>query len=198
MMTNYAKKEIAVKVVYYGAALSGKTTNIEQIFQMLPQEKITSPLNKLDTDTERTIYFDFMSADAGKIAGFDVKIHLYTIPGQQQHFHSRKNVLRGADAVVLVADSQREVFEENQNALKELRAFLAEHKLNLDELPYVLQLNKRDLPGAVPVEELKAALCFKNEPVIEASAVSGAGVWETLQTVNRLLFTKLRDQQTKI
>ena len=187
---NHMSKEINCKVVYYGPGLCGKTTNLQYLFEK------TSPNAKgkmisLATETERTLFFDFMPIDLGTVKGFKIRLHLYTVPGQVFYDASRKLILKGADGVVFVADSQMERLEANQESVDNLRANLIEHGMNLSEIPYVVQYNKRDLPNPVDVADLRAAVNPTGAPDFEASARTGQGVFETLKGVSRGVLQKL-------
>jgi signal recognition particle receptor subunit beta len=190
MYTNYGQKEINLKIVYYGAGLGGKTTNLQKLHAAAPA---TSELLSLATETDRTLFFDFMPLEVGKVRDFKVRLHLYTVPGQVFYAATRRLVVRGADAVVLVADSQDERMDANLLAVHDLKADLASYGIDLQELPYVVQLNKRDLPGVISVEQMREELNFKGEPFIEASAVQGLGVQETLKEVTRQVMQRLRE-----
>lgn len=188
---NYVAREINCKIVYYGPGLGGKTTNLQYVYQ------ITSPENKgkmisLATETERTLFFDFLPIDLGQIRGFRARFHLYTVPGQVFYDSSRKLILKGVDGVVFVADSQEERFDANLESLSNLDENLKEQGFDLDKIPYVLQLNKRDLPNALPADELKQQLLVKGEPVFEAVATQGTGVLNTLKAVARQVLIELR------
>ena len=188
---NYVAREINCKIVYYGPGLGGKTTNLQYVYQ------ITSPENKgklisLATETERTLFFDFLPIDLGQIRGFRTRFHLYTVPGQVFYDSSRKLILKGVDGVVFVADSQEERMDANLESVSNLAQNLNEQGFDLGKIPYVLQLNKRDLPNAVPVEDLKQQLLVKGEPVIEAVATQGVGVLTTLKAVARQVLVELR------
>jgi mutual gliding-motility protein MglA len=188
---NYVAREINCKIVYYGPGLGGKTTNLQYVY------KITSPENKgklisLATETERTLFFDFLPIDLGKIKGFRTRFHLYTVPGQVFYDASRKLILKGVDGVVFVADSQEDRFDANLESLSNLTDNLQEQGFDILKIPYVLQLNKRDLPGAMPIEELTKVLMIKGEPVIEAVAPQGTGVLTTLKAVARQVLVELR------
>ncbi len=188
---NYAAREINVKIVYYGPGLGGKTTNLQYIYERTnPGQK--GKLISLATETERTLFFDFLPLDLGTVKGFRVRFHLYTVPGQIFYDASRKLILKGADGVVFVADSQRERMDANIESLKNLKENLAENNLNFATIPYVLQLNKRDLPSAMPREEMLRFLHCKGEPVFEAVAIRGIGVFETLKAIARLVLQDLR------
>jgi signal recognition particle receptor subunit beta len=188
---NYASREINCKIVYYGPGLGGKTTNLQYIYDSTaPQAK--GKLISLATETDRTLFFDFMPLEFGTIKGFKTRFHLYTVPGQVYYDASRKLILKGVDGVVFVADSQEERMDANIESLYNLEENLKEQGYDLMKLPYVLQLNKRDLPNIVPVEEMKAELQRKGEPVFEAVASRGEGVFETLKAVAKQVLTELR------
>jgi mutual gliding-motility protein MglA len=188
---NYVAREINCKIVYYGPGLGGKTTNLQYIYE------VTNPENKgkmisLATETERTLFFDFLPIDLGQVKGFRTRFHLYTVPGQVFYDASRKLILRGVDGVVFVADSQEERMDANRESLGNLSDNLKEHGYDLLKIPYALQLNKRDLPSAMPVEEMKKVLLVKGEPTFEAVATRGVGVLETLKVVARQVLVELR------
>jgi mutual gliding-motility protein MglA len=188
---NYVAREINCKIVYYGPGLGGKTTNLQYVYQ------ITSPENKgkmisLATETERTLFFDFLPIDLGQIRGFRTRFHLYTVPGQVFYDSSRKLILKGVDGVVFVADSQEERMDANIESVSNLAQNLKEHGFDINKIPYVLQLNKRDMPNAISVEDLKQQLLIKGEPVIEAVAPQGIGVLATLKAVARQVLVELR------
>ncbi len=188
---NYAAREINCKLVYYGPGLCGKTTNLQHIYSKV-EPSTKGKLISLATETERTLFFDFLPLELGSIRGFKTRFHLYTVPGQVFYDASRKLILRGADGVILVADSQIERVEANIESLENLEANLAEQNLNLDRLPFVLQYNKRDLPKVVPVEELQVLLNPHNAPWFEACAKKGTGVFETLKGVAKLVLNELK------
>ena len=188
---NFAAREINCKIVYYGAGLGGKTTNLQFIYQKTAEQQ-KGKMISLATETERTLFFDFLPLDLGTVRGFKTRIHLYTVPGQVFYDASRKLILRGVDGVVFVADSQEERMDANVEALENLQENLKEHSYDFNRIPYVLQLNKRDLPNAVPVDTLKQELLKKNEPVIEAIAFQGQGVFETLKAVAKLVLIELK------
>ena len=188
---NYITREINCKIVYYGPGLGGKTTNLKYIYE------ITNPENKgklisLATETERTLFFDFLPIDLGQIRGFRTRFHLYTVPGQVFYDASRKLILRGVDAVVFVADSQEERLDANIESLSNLDENLKEQGMDLTKIPYALQLNKRDLTNVIPVDDLKRQLLVKGEPVFEAVATKGVGVLDTLKAVARQVLVELR------
>ena len=188
---NYAAREINCKLVYYGPGLCGKTTNLQHIYSKV-EPSTKGKLISLATETERTLFFDFLPLELGSIRGFKTRFHLYTVPGQVFYDASRKLILRGTDGVILVADSQIERLEANIESLENLEANLVEQNLKLDRIPYVLQYNKRDLPNTVPVEELQAVLNSYNVPWFEACAKKGIGVFETLKGVAKLVLNELK------
>jgi signal recognition particle receptor subunit beta len=188
---NYASREINCKIVYYGPGLCGKTTNLQHIFESTaPQSR--GKLISLATETDRTLFFDFMPLELGTVRGFKTRFHLYTVPGQVFYDASRKLILKGVDGVVFVADSQEERMDANVESLYNLEENLQTQGYDLLKLPYVLQLNKRDLPNIIPVDELAAELRRKEEPVVEAVASTGAGVFDTLKAVAKQVLTELR------
>jgi len=189
---NYASREINCKIVYYGPGLCGKTTNLQFIYEKTnPSAK--GKLISLATETDRTLFFDFLPLELGNVRGFKTRFHLYTVPGQVFYDASRKLILKGVDGVIFVADSQRERMDANVESLRNLELNLKTQGYDVRALPYVLQLNKRDLPSAVPVEEMKAKLGLNNEPVLEAIAASedGIGVFDTLKAVAKLVLQDL-------
>lgn len=188
---NYVAREINCKIVYYGPGLGGKTTNLQYIHQATSAEN-RGKLVSLATETERTLFFDFLPIDLGQIRGFRTRFHLYTVPGQVFYDSSRKLILKGVDGVVFVADSQKERLDANLESISNLTQNLTEHGFDIGKIPYVLQLNKRDLPGAVPAEDLKSLLLVKDEPVIEAVATQGVGVLPALKAVARQVLVELR------
>ena len=188
---NFPAREINCKLVYYGPGLGGKTANLQWIYDNTGSGQ-KGKMISLATETDRTLFFDFLPLDVGTIRGFKTRFHLYTVPGQVFYEASRKLILKGADGVVFVADSQDERMDANLETLENLREHLKEHNLNFATIPYVLQLNKRDLPNVRSVEELSRQLQSKDEPVVEAVAVSGQGVFETLKEVARLILAELR------
>ena len=188
---NYAAREINVKIVYYGPGLCGKTTNLQYIFEKsAPQQK--GKLISLATETDRTLFFDFLPLDLGSVRGFKTRFHLYTVPGQVFYDASRKLILKGVDGVVFVADSQEARTDANLESLRNLQENLRENGFDLKTIPYVLQLNKRDLPTAVAVETMYRLLNFKSEPTFEAVATQGVGVFETLKAVAKQVLYELR------
>jgi signal recognition particle receptor subunit beta len=188
---NFAAREINCKIVYYGAGLGGKTTNLQWIFDQTLGKK-GGKMISLATETERTLFFDFLPLDLGTVRGFKTRFHLYTVPGQVFYDASRKLILRGVDGVIFVADSQEERMDANYEALDNLQENLKDHAYDFAKVPYILQLNKRDLPSALPMEELKKALVKKGEPAFEAVAYQGVGVFETLKECGRLVLAELK------
>lgn len=188
---NYATRELSAKIVYYGPGLSGKTTNIDMVHRFLrPDQK--GRLISLPTETDRTLFFDFLPLDLGQIKGFKVRFHLYTVPGQVFYNATRRLVLQGVDGVVFVADSQAEMAQSNEESLRNLMDNLAAYGKKLEELPFVIQYNKRDLRHISPVQEMNARLNPMNVPAIEGIAKDGVGVSETLVTISRMVFSHLR------
>jgi signal recognition particle receptor subunit beta len=188
---NFAAREINCKIVYYGAGLGGKTTNLQVIYQKTADQQ-KGKMISLATETERTLFFDFLPLDLGSVRGFKTRIHLYTVPGQVFYDASRKLILRGVDGIVFVADSQEPRMDANVEALDNLMSNLKEHGYDFNKIPYVLQLNKRDLPNILPVDMLSTELRRKNEPIIEAVAFQGVGVFETLKEIAKQVLTELK------
>ena len=188
---NFAAREINCKIVYYGAGLGGKTTNLQWIFDKT-SEKQKGKMISLATETDRTLFFDFLPLDLGTVRGFKTRFHLYTVPGQVFYDASRKLILRGVDGVVFVADSQEERMDANVEALENLRDNMKEHGYDFTKIPYALQLNKRDLPNVLPVDNLKKELVKRSEAVFEAVAYQGVGVFETLKEVARQVLIELK------
>jgi len=188
---NFAAREINCKIVYYGAGLGGKTTNLQVIYQKTADQQ-KGKMISLATETERTLFFDFLPLDLGSVRGFKTRIHLYTVPGQVFYDASRKLILRGVDGIVFVADSQEQRMDANVEALENLMANLREHGYDFNKIPYVLQLNKRDLPNILPIDLLSTELRKKNEPIVEAVAFQGVGVFETLKEIAKQVLTELK------
>ena len=184
---NYANRIIDFKIVYYGPGLAGKTANLQYIHRCLPNANRGNMIS-LATGDDRTIYFDFLPVSAVTVRGFQTRFQLYTVPGQVQYNATRRLVLRGADGLVFVADSQFERLRENVESFRNLEANLHEYESTLDEIPYVLQYNKRDLPNLAPVTYLEFVLNRRaaRVPFFEASAIEGKGVFDTLNTVSRM------------
>lgn len=189
---NYSSREINCKIVYYGPGLCGKTTNLQYIYNKTnPEAK--GKMISLATETERTLFFDFLPLSLGEIRGFRTRFHLYTVPGQVFYDASRKLILKGVDGIVFVADSQEDRLEANLESLENLRDNLKEQSYDLDRLPYVIQYNKRDLPSAMPLEELQRLINpTRNITDFEAVARSGKGVFDTLKAIARLVLIELK------
>jgi hypothetical protein len=188
---NYASREINCKIVYYGPGLCGKTTNLQFVYQKTaPDAK--GKMISLATETERTLFFDFLPLALGEIRGFKTRFHLYTVPGQVFYDASRKLILKGVDGVVFVADSQEERMDANVESLENLQVNLQEQGYELEKLPFVIQYNKRDLPNVIPVDELRNELNLLSVPDYEACAASGEGVFETLKAVAKLILIDLK------
>jgi mutual gliding-motility protein MglA len=187
---NYASREINCKIVYYGPGLCGKTTNLQYIYDKTnPNAK--GKLISLATETDRTLFFDFLPLELGTVRGFKTRFHLYTVPGQVFYDASRKLILKGVDGVIFVADSQLERMDANSESVDNLVINLKSQGYDLMNIPYVIQLNKRDLPNVASVEEMKQLLVRKGEPVYEAVAPKGVGVFETLKGVAKLVLSEL-------
>jgi signal recognition particle receptor subunit beta len=188
---NYMAREINCKIVYYGPGLCGKTTNLQYIYERTnPEAK--GKMISLATETDRTLFFDFLPLALGEIRGFKTRFHLYTVPGQVFYDASRKLILKGVDGVVFVADSQIARIEANQESLENLRTNLAEQGYSLDKIPFVIQYNKRDMPEIESVEELRRLLNPSNTPDFEGIARTGVGVFDTLKAVAKLVLTELK------
>ncbi|MEW6109187.1 MAG: GTPase domain-containing protein [Nitrospirota bacterium] len=188
---NYSSREINCKIVYYGPGLCGKTTNLQFVYKKTnPEQK--GKLISLATETERTLFFDFLPLALGDIKGFKMRFHLYTVPGQVFYAASRKLILKGVDGVVFVADSQIERMEANMESLDDLKINLAEQGYELEKLPYTIQFNKRDLSNVAPVENMNRLLNPRSVPWFEAVAVTGTGVFETLKNVAKQVLTELK------
>ncbi|MDH3745046.1 MAG: GTPase domain-containing protein [Acidobacteriota bacterium] len=188
---NYAAKEINCKIVYYGPGLGGKTTNLQYIYNKTPPAS-KGKMISLATEADRTLFFDFLPLDLGSIRGFTTRFHLYTVPGQVFYDASRRLILKGVDGVVFVADSQSERMEANVESIRNLEANLNEHGFDLMMVPFALQFNKRDLPNAMPVDEMYRMLNYKREPTFEAVAPEGVGVFDTLKSVAKQILVELR------
>ncbi len=188
---NYASREINCKIVYYGPGLCGKTTNIQWIYEQANPEK-RGKLVSLATETDRTLFFDFLPLDMGTIKGFKVRFHLYTVPGQVFYDASRKLILRGCDGIIFVADSQRARMEANIESIANLATNLRENGFDIRTIPYVLQFNKRDMPSAASLPDLERLLRFRNEPMVEAVANKGIGVIDTLKAAARQILMELQ------
>ena len=188
---NYASMEMSAKIVYYGPGLCGKTTNLKWIFDQMPQDR-RGEMVSLATETDRTLFFDLLPLKLGKVGDFTTRIQLYTVPGQVFYNSTRKLVLKGVDGIVFVADSQEPMLDANIESLENLQENLAEQKLNLRKLPWVIQYNKRDLPGILPVNVLNRHLNFMNVPSYESIATTGEGVMDSLIGISKLTLRHLR------
>ena len=201
VLFNHATREMTAKIVYYGPGLCGKTTNLMVIFDKL-DPKSKGKMLSLATKTDRTLFFDLLPVDIGKVGNFNLKIQLYTVPGQVFYNETRKLVLRGADAVVFVADSQRSMVDSTKESFKNLLDNMRENQIDVDDTPIVVQYNKRDIPGVPPVEELEQLLGLEGFPHAEASALKGEGVMETFKLVSKMtakhLFNRLKGKSEPI
>ncbi len=189
-LINYSSREINVKIVYYGPGLCGKTTNIQYIYnKVAPDTK--GKLITLATEMDRTLFFDFLPLELGKVKGFKTRFHLYTVPGQVYYDASRKLILRGVDGIVFVADSQTSRYDANIESLYNLHENLADYNMKLEEIPFTIQYNKRDLPEIISVTDLQQELNPKQYPSYEAVAVNGTGVFDTLKSVAKSVLRNL-------
>lgn len=188
---NYHTKEINCKIVYYGPGLGGKTTNIQYVYQRT-QSGSKGQMVTLNTENERTLFFDFLPLDLGTIRGFKTRFHLYTVPGQVFYEASRKLILRGVDGIVFVADSQVERMEENLESLEGLKRNLEDQGYEVNKVPIVYQWNKRDLPNTVSIMDLEKKLNKMDLPSFEASAINGEGVFETLKMISKLVLLNIK------
>jgi mutual gliding-motility protein MglA len=189
-LVHYAAREIVCKLVYYGPARSGKTTNLQWVHRAIPASR-RSDMISLATENDRTLFFDYLPLELGEVSGFKTRFQLYTVPGQVYYNATRKLVLRGADGVVFVADSQPGRQEENLESLRNLQENLLEHGFDVREMPLVMQYNKQDLEDALPADELDAALNFRDVPGRSAEAIRGVGVIETLRAASELVLRSL-------
>ena len=188
---NYQTKEVNCKIVFYGPGMGGKTTNIQYVYKKTAGDA-RGDMISLSTENERTLFFDFLPLDLGEIRGFKTRFHLYTVPGQVFYEASRKLILRGVDGIVFVADSQVERMEANIESLQGMEKNLIEQGYDIDQLPIVMQWNKRDLPNVVSIEELESKLNKKNLPSFESVAIDGKGVFETLKSISKLVLMNLK------
>ncbi len=190
-LVNYAAREINCKIVYYGTGLGGKTTNLKYIHsQLAPTTR--GELISLATETERTLFFDFLPLDLGEVQGFKTRFSLYTVPGQVEYNASRKLILNGVDGIIFVADSDVTRSKDNVDSLQNMIENLSEYNLTLDNIPWVLQYNKRDLATAMPVERLEKELNIRAVPSFEAIASEGLGVFATLKAISKLILNRLQ------
>ena len=192
---NYAAREINCKIIYFGAGLSGKTTNVQYVFEHTQQERRGKLVN-LSTENERTLFFDFLPLSVGEVSGFKTRFHLYTIPGQTFYEVSRQFILKGVDGVVFVVDSQAERMEANIESFESLAKSLDHQGYDIHKLPLVLQYNKRDVPGAVSVAQLEATFNAMKRPYFEAVASRGEGVMETLQSISQRVIQEIKGGKT--
>ena len=191
-LVNFTTREITCKIVYYGPGRSGKTTNLHYIYGRVPESR-RGRMVSLATQTDRTLFFDFLPIDLGQISGFTTRFQLYTVPGQVYYNATRRLVLQGADGVVFVADSQARQLDENLESLQNLQANLLEHGIDIRALPVVMQYNKQDLPRELILQlvELDDALNFRSVPSFPADALHGNGVFETLKAITELVLRRL-------
>jgi signal recognition particle receptor subunit beta len=192
---DFSAREIHCKIVYYGPGLCGKTKNLQFLHERTSPSR-RGQLISLATPNERTLFFDFLPLDVGSLRGFQTRLHLYTVPGQVFYDAARRAILRGVDGIVFVADSQEARLAANVESIRNLEKNLREQGYEIAEIPYVLQLNKRDLSSAMPAAELSRLLTIKGEPTLEATAATGAGVFETLKAIARLVLLDLRKRRT--
>lgn len=192
-LINYASRVINLKIVYYGPGLCGKTTNLQYIFDKTDQKRKGS-LVSLATESDRTLFFDFLPIDVGTINGFKTKFHLYTVPGQVFYNASRKLILKEVDGIIFVSDVQVARYEANLESMDNLIENLAENNLDISNIPVVVQYNKIDLPNITPIEELQEELNTFNFPYFKASAANGQGVFETLKAISKLIIRKLQQK----
>jgi signal recognition particle receptor subunit beta len=193
---NYLSREINCKIVYYGPGLCGKTANLQYIYNKTNPEA-RGKMISLATETERTLFFDFLPLALGEIRGFKTRFHLYTVPGQVFYDASRKLILKGVDGVVFVVDSQLARLEANLESFDNLRSNLVEQGYSLEKVPYVIQYNKRDMPQIIPINELRRMINTDSVPDFEAIAPHGEGVFETLKAVAKLVLTELKRGSTQ-
>ncbi|HUS35666.1 MAG TPA: GTPase domain-containing protein [Verrucomicrobiae bacterium] len=199
MVINQATKQLQIKIVYYGPALCGKTTNLEKVHANVQGAQEKGKLVSLATQSDRTLFFDFLPVEAMAIKGYKTKFQLYTVPGQVIYNTTRQLVLRGVDGIIFVADSQYDKMQENVESFQNLEENLRGAKLDLAEIPYVLQYNKRDLPNVAPVEYMEYLLNNRDVrvPAFEASAAKVEGVFETLNAITRLLLQKFINENAR-
>ncbi len=190
-LVNFATKEINVKIVYYGPALSGKTTNLQIIYDAVPPE-VKGQFTSIATATERTLFFDFLPLDLGTVRGFKLRLGVYTVPGQAIYGLTRKSILKSVDAIVFVADSDPDKLEANIDNFQDMADNLREYGLDLEKIPLIIQYNKRDLPNSTPLEVLEEAINPEGRfPYYEAVATKGLGVRETLKHITKLAVSRI-------
>jgi mutual gliding-motility protein MglA len=192
-LVNYSTREITCKIVYYGPARSGKTTNLHYLHANLP-ESVRGPIVSLATEGDRTLFFDYLPVDLGAVSDFRIRLQLYTVPGQVYYDSTRRLVLQGADGVVFIADSSPDRQADNLESFRNLQANLLDQGVDPRSLPVCIQFNKRDRPDAAPMAEIEAALNFRRAPSHEAAAVHGAGVFETLQSIIQMVVGRLSER----
>src|SRR6267143_324281 len=191
VLFNFSTRELTAKIVYYGPGLCGKTTNLQYTYESIPDNVKKGKMLSLATKTDRTLFFDFLPLELGKIRGMKTRVQLYTVPGQVFYNSTRKLVLKGADGVVFVADSQAKMLEANVESYKNLEDNLREMGLRIEEIPLVMQFNKRDLPHLASIEEMNAQINRHNAPFYEAVATTGIGVEDTLKAITKLVLNNL-------
>src|SRR5881628_3532799 len=191
VLFNYSTRELTAKVVFYGPGLCGKTTNLQYTYDSLPDNVKKGKMLSLATKTDRTLFFDFLPLELGRIRGMKTRVQLYTVPGQVFYNSTRKLVLRGADGIVFVADSQKKMMDSNIESYRNLEQNLKEIGIQLDEIPIVMQFNKRDLPHLAPIEKMNTLINRHNAPFYEAVATTGIGVEDTLKAITKLVLNNL-------
>ncbi len=189
-LINYSSREINCKIVYYGCGLCGKTTNLLYIHEKIP-DNIKGEMVSLATETDRTLFFDFLPLELGAVRGFKTRFHLYTVPGQVHYDASRKLILKGVDGIVFVVDSQRERLEDNIESFENLKINLNKQGYSLEDIPYIIQYNKLDLPNVMTYEQMERHINPDGVPAFESIAISGVGVFDTLKAISKLVIAKL-------
>ena len=189
-LINYSSREINCKIVYYGCGLCGKTTNLLYIHEKIP-DNIKGEMVSLATETDRTLFFDFLPLELGAVRGFKTRFHLYTVPGQVHYDASRKLILKGVDGIVFVVDSQRERLEDNVESFENLKINLNKQGYSLEDIPYIIQYNKLDLPNVMTYEQMERHINPDGVPAFESIAISGVGVFDSLKAISKLVIAKL-------
>lgn len=189
-LINYSSREINCKIVYYGCGLCGKTTNLLYIHEKIP-DNIKGEMVSLATETDRTLFFDFLPLELGAVRGFKTRFHLYTVPGQVHYDASRKLILKGVDGIVFVVDSQRERLDDNIESFENLKINLNKQGYSLEDIPYIIQYNKLDLPNVMTYEEMERHINPDGVPAFESIAISGVGVFDSLKAISKLVIAKL-------